>query len=67
MPTIKGPKVIPKGNIAKYIAENMGGKPGVPFKATGWKSEFNSDLVEGGAPLSPGAPAAAAPAKKKVK
>jgi hypothetical protein len=54
MPKIKGPLRVNMngrtlGDLIKEKAEDL--KNSLPFTATGWKSEKNSDLVPGGAQL----------------
>jgi len=48
METIKGPIKISGGfNAKKFLEENAPDvKIKLPFKATGWKSDKNADLVE---------------------
>jgi len=50
MVKIKGPIKISGGfNAREFLKKNLGDiKMKLPFAATGWKSEKNSDLVEGG-------------------
>ena len=49
MPTIKGPIKMSGGfNARKFLEEHAKDvKIKLPFTATGWKSERNSDLVTG--------------------
>jgi len=49
MVTIKGPIKMSGGfNAREFLKEKAGDiKIKLPFKATGWKSTKNSDLVEG--------------------
>jgi len=49
MPTIKGPIKMKGGfNARKFLEEHTKDvKIKLPFTATGWKSERNSDLVTG--------------------
>ena len=50
MPVIKGPIKITGGfNVRRFLEKELGeAKVKLPFKAKGWKSDKNSDLVEGG-------------------
>lgn len=49
--TIKGPIVINKDNpLSEIVAKNT--KVKLPFVATGWKSQYNSSLVESGGTLA---------------
>lgn len=54
MPTIKGPFKLTGGVDFKKILDKAIGKTKItlPFTATGWKSEKNSDLVKGGKVLA---------------
>ena len=56
MVTIKGPLKISGGFDSRKMAELLLGdskKLKLPFKATGWRSERNSDMVDGGKLLTP--------------
>ena len=55
MPSIKGFKII-KGKVDKNTEEQLRKLVKMPFEATNWKSQFNSDLVKGGKELSKDAP-----------